>query len=62
MCPSTGSGASRFRSLFSEVSVVTTMNAVPGNCGSVVFITEELNGGQTGGQDIIQYLGIFGGQ
>jgi hypothetical protein len=61
MCASAGSGASWFRSLFFEVSVVT-MNAVPGNCGSVVFITEELNGEQTGGQDIIQYLGIFGGQ
>jgi len=47
--------------LFTEVSVVATMNAVPGNCISVVFIAEEVNGGQTGGQDIIQYLGIFGG-
>jgi len=62
MCPSAGSGASWFCSLFSEVSVLATMNAVPGNCGSVVFIAEELNGGQTVGQDVIQYLGIFGGQ
>jgi hypothetical protein len=30
--------------------------------GSVVFIAEEVNGGQTGGQVIIQYLEIFGGQ
>jgi hypothetical protein len=49
MCPSAGSVASWFRSVFSEVSVVATMNAVPGNCGSVVFIAEEVNGGQNRG-------------
>ena len=45
--------------MLSEVCSVSSRDAEAGECGSIVFITEEVGGG-TGHQEIPQYLWIYG--